>query len=193
MHSEPNITWMKHITVFLHGSKTVKPFVPCCGSLSNSEIRYGKPNTSTPSTRYDSCEWYVRAATSLSFSFILSLSLSLSLTHTFYPTSFMTSFIFPLILVTFTQDSGLWLSGRLATLLPVIWIQLSLFLSLVLSLQCVETSWDVFLTMYNDLFPLCWWPTLVMTVCLSVNMLFSTAVEKLKEATLITHLHTLAS
>lgn len=65
---------MKHITVFLHSSKTVKPFVPCCGSLSNSEIRYGKPNTSTPSTRYDSCEWYVRAGTSLSFSFILSLA-----------------------------------------------------------------------------------------------------------------------
>ncbi len=104
---------MKHITVLLHGSKTVNPFVPCCGSLSSSEIRYGKPNTSTPSTRYDSCEWHVRAATSLSFSFILSLSHTH--TFTFYPTSFMTSFIFPLILVTLTQDSGLWLSGRLAT------------------------------------------------------------------------------
>ncbi len=102
---------------------------------------------------------YVRAATSL----------SLSLTHTFYPTSFMTSFIFPLILVTFTQDSGLWLSGRLATLLPVIWIQLSLFLSLVLCdlhvLRLAEMCfWPCTVC---DLFPLCWWPTLVMTVCLT--------------------------
>lgn len=186
---------MKHITVLLHGSKTVNPFVPCCGSLSSSEIRYGKPNTSTPSTHYDSCEWHVRAATSLSFSFILSLSHTH--TFTFYPTSFMTSFIFPLILVTLTQDSGLWLSGRLATLLPVVWIQLSLFLSLflcdlnVLRLSemcfCPCTVCVTFFLCVGD--PRWWW----LFVWLSVNMLFSTAMEKLKEASLLTRLHTLVS
>ncbi len=185
---------MKHITVLLHGSKTVNPFVPCCGSLSSSEIRYGKPNTLTPSTRYDSCEWHVRAATSLFF--IHSFSLSHAHIH------ILSYFFHDLIYFSFNIGNTypgfraltVWPSGYL---LPVVWIQLSLFLSLflcdlnVLRLSemcfCPCTVCVTFFLCVGD--PRWWW----LFVWLSVNMLFSTAMEKLKESSLLTRLHTLVS
>lgn len=186
---------MKHTSVLLHGSKTVKPFVPFCGSLSSSEIRYGKPNTSTPSTRYDSCEWHVRAATSL---FLIH---SLSHTHTHIH---ILSYLFhDLIYFSFNisntypgfQALTVWPSGYPSScrLNPALSLFLSLFLCdlnvLRLSEVCLCT-WTVSVTFF-----LCvgdqraWW----LSVWQSVNMLSGTAVEKLKEATILTRLHTLVA